>query len=62
MIHLMMHFPREAKLAGPVSYRWMYPFERYLCILMFIKKNKEICVMLSHDKKIIFDLIPFLLI
>ena len=29
MIHLMVHLPREAKLAGPVSYRWMYPFERY---------------------------------
>ena len=29
MIHLMVHLPREAKLARPVSYRWMYPFERY---------------------------------
>ena len=29
MIHLAVHLPREAKLAGPVSYRWMYPFERY---------------------------------
>ena len=30
MVHLMVHLPREAKLAGPVSYRWMYPFERYI--------------------------------
>ncbi|KAL6331580.1 hypothetical protein AAG906_011520 [Vitis piasezkii] len=28
MIHLAVHLPREAKLVGPVSYRWMYPFER----------------------------------
>ena len=39
MVHLMVHLPREAKLAGPVSYRWMYPFERYIfiffCLLIF---------------------------
>ena len=29
MIHLMVYLPHEAKLAGPISYRWMYPFERY---------------------------------
>ena len=28
MVHLMVHLPYEAKLARPVSYRWMYPFER----------------------------------
>ena len=28
MVHLMVHLPHEAKLVGPVSYRWMYPFER----------------------------------
>ncbi|XP_055962306.1 uncharacterized protein LOC130015687 [Mercurialis annua] len=30
MEHLPIHLPNEAKLAGPVQYRWMYPFERYL--------------------------------
>ncbi|KAF5459572.1 hypothetical protein F2P56_019511 [Juglans regia] len=30
MVHLAVHLPREALLAGPVQYRWMYPFERYL--------------------------------
>ncbi|XP_042944749.1 uncharacterized protein LOC122278634 [Carya illinoinensis] len=30
MVHLAIHLPREAFLAGPVQYRWMYPFERYL--------------------------------
>ena len=28
LIYLMVHLSHEAKLAGPVSYRWMYPFER----------------------------------
>ncbi|XP_035546653.1 uncharacterized protein LOC118348671 [Juglans regia] len=30
MVHLAIHLPDEALLAGPVQYRWMYPFERYL--------------------------------
>jgi hypothetical protein len=29
MEHLPIHLPYEAKLGGPVQYRWMYPFERY---------------------------------
>ncbi|CAL9006046.1 unnamed protein product [Prunus brigantina] len=28
MIHVMVHLPEEALLAGPVHYRWMYPIER----------------------------------
>ena len=28
MVHLMLYLPNEAKLAGPVHTRWMYPFER----------------------------------
>ncbi|XP_040994342.1 uncharacterized protein LOC121240884 [Juglans microcarpa x Juglans regia] len=30
MVHLAIHLPDEALLAGPIQYRWMYPFERYL--------------------------------
>lgn len=30
MIHLAVHLPREAELAGPVQFRWMYPIERTL--------------------------------
>ncbi|KAL6193972.1 hypothetical protein ACLB2K_035056 [Fragaria x ananassa] len=30
MIHLTIHIGREAKLCGPVHFRWMYPFKRYL--------------------------------
>ena len=30
MEHLPVHLPYEARVGGPVQYRWMYPFERYL--------------------------------
>ncbi|XP_073109458.1 uncharacterized protein [Elaeis guineensis] len=30
MIHLPIHLASEAKIGGPVQYRWMYPVERYL--------------------------------
>ena len=29
MVHLTIHLISEAKLGGPVHYRWMYPVERY---------------------------------
>ena len=29
MEHLPVHLPHEARIAGPVQFRWMYPFERY---------------------------------
>ena len=32
MEHLLVHLPYEAKVGGPVQYRWMYPFERYMQI------------------------------
>jgi len=30
MEHLPIHLPRELKLGGPVQYRWMYDYERYV--------------------------------
>ena len=41
MVHLTIHLADEAKLAGPVQYRWMYPIERivkliYIYIYRFI--------------------------
>jgi hypothetical protein len=30
MIHLTVHLVREVELCGPVCFRWMYPFERYM--------------------------------
>ncbi|WOH00079.1 hypothetical protein DCAR_0519435 [Daucus carota subsp. sativus] len=40
MEHLLVHLPYEARIAGPVQYRWMYPFERYLRHLKNNVKNK----------------------
>ncbi|KAL1210230.1 hypothetical protein V5N11_021813 [Cardamine amara subsp. amara] len=39
MEHLPIHLPREAVLGGPVQYRWMYPFERYMFHLKKKVKN-----------------------
>lgn len=34
MVHLVVHLATEAKIAGPVHYRWMYPIERSdLCLI-----------------------------
>ncbi|XP_060189063.1 uncharacterized protein LOC132618011 [Lycium barbarum] len=30
MVHLVIHLPTEAKVAGPVQNRWMYPMERLM--------------------------------
>ena len=32
MVHLTIHLAYEARIAGPVQYRWMYPVERYLLL------------------------------
>ncbi|KAH0645560.1 hypothetical protein KY290_034343 [Solanum tuberosum] len=40
MEHLLVHLPYEAKIVGPVQYRWMYPFERYLGTLKRMIGNK----------------------
>ncbi|XP_057779781.1 uncharacterized protein LOC130998378 [Salvia miltiorrhiza] len=40
MEYLPVHLAFEAQLAGPVQYRWMYPFERYLRKLKNNVRNK----------------------
>lgn len=40
MEHLPIHLPYEARLGGPVQFRWMYPFERYMGHLKKKVKNK----------------------
>ena len=39
MEHLAIHLPKEAELGGPVQYRWMYPFERFMFHLKEKVKN-----------------------
>ena len=34
MVHVMVHLPGEALLAGPVNYRWMYLIERYIILII----------------------------
>ncbi|XP_057526571.1 uncharacterized protein LOC130805802 [Amaranthus tricolor] len=40
MEHIPIHLAYEARIAGPVQYRWMYPFERYLRHLKLNVKDK----------------------
>jgi hypothetical protein len=37
MEHLTVHLPYEAIVAGPVEYRWMYLFERFVVIINYSK-------------------------
>ncbi|KAL6323849.1 hypothetical protein AAG906_005845 [Vitis piasezkii] len=41
MVHLPIHLASEAKVTGPVQYRWMYPIERYLRTLKSYVRNKS---------------------
>ncbi|KAL8098120.1 hypothetical protein AgCh_031041 [Apium graveolens] len=40
MEHLTIHLPYEARVRGPVQYRWMYPFERLMGMLKRAVKNR----------------------
>lgn len=39
MVHLVVHLAREVKLCGPVQFRWMYHFERYMKVLKGFVSN-----------------------
>jgi predicted transcriptional regulator YdeE len=40
MQYLLIHLSYEAKVGGPVQYRWMYPFERALKRIRHMVGNK----------------------
>ncbi|CAA7023874.1 unnamed protein product [Microthlaspi erraticum] len=47
MFHLPIHLSRETRLGGPVHFRWIYPFERYMKTLKAFVKNfarPEVCM------------------
>ncbi|XP_049392822.1 uncharacterized protein LOC125857182 [Solanum stenotomum] len=51
MEHLPVHLAYEAMIAGPVQYRWMYPFERNLQKYKYNVRNKahvEGCICNAH--------------
>ncbi|XP_010436656.1 PREDICTED: uncharacterized protein LOC104720449 [Camelina sativa] len=51
MLHLCVHLGREARLGGPVHFRWMYPSERYIKVLKDYVRNPtrpEVCIAESY--------------
>ncbi|XP_058103649.1 uncharacterized protein LOC131247266 [Magnolia sinica] len=40
MMHLSIHLAYEARICGPVYYRWMYPFERFMKTFKAYVRNK----------------------
>ncbi|KAK9270912.1 hypothetical protein L1049_026499 [Liquidambar formosana] len=40
MVHLSIHLGQEARFYGPVQYRWMYPFERFMKVLKGYVRNR----------------------
>ena len=40
MEHLVIHLAYEAGFGGPMQYKWMYPFKRYMHSLKKKVKNK----------------------
>ncbi|CAL2257854.1 unnamed protein product [Prunus armeniaca] len=40
-VHLVVHLVREVRLCGPVYFRWMYPFERYMKVLKGYVQNRN---------------------
>ncbi|XP_062014790.1 uncharacterized protein LOC133731433 [Rosa rugosa] len=41
MVHLPIHLAQEALIGGPVHFRWMYPFERFMKDLKGYVKNRS---------------------
>ncbi|XP_077242415.1 uncharacterized protein LOC143882921 [Tasmannia lanceolata] len=41
VVHLPIHLADEARITGPVQYRWMYPIERYLLTLKSYVRNRS---------------------
>ena len=40
MVHLTVHLVREVRLCGPVYFRWMYPFERFMKVSKGYVRNR----------------------
>ncbi|KAL6529054.1 hypothetical protein OROHE_014798 [Orobanche hederae] len=40
MLHLTVNLVREVKLCGPICFRWMYPFERFMKVIKGHVRNK----------------------
>ncbi|GLU00459.1 hypothetical protein SLE2022_178280 [Rubroshorea leprosula] len=59
MEHLAIHLPYEAKVGGPVQFRWMYPFERKMNDLKKTVLNKNRVEASKFASLIFFQKFPF---
>ncbi|KAL0434385.1 UNVERIFIED_CONTAM: hypothetical protein Slati_2772800 [Sesamum latifolium] len=59
MKHLIVHLPYGARVGGPVQYRWMYPFERFLRDLKKKVKNKAHAEALICEAYIVQEIVWF---
>lgn len=59
MEHLPMHLAYEARDGGPVQYRWMYPFERYLGTLKRKMSNRTKVEASISEAVIIDEIVAF---
>ncbi|KAA0058324.1 uncharacterized protein E6C27_scaffold409G00010 [Cucumis melo var. makuwa] len=58
MVHLLIHLGRKARLCGPVQFRWMYPFERYMKVLKAYVRNRarlEGCITKELKNSVILE-------
>ncbi|XP_004292076.1 PREDICTED: uncharacterized protein LOC101292088 [Fragaria vesca subsp. vesca] len=60
MIHLTLHLVREVEWCGPVFFRWMYPFERYMKVFKGYVKNRHFLEGCIAEKYIVEEAIEFL--
>jgi hypothetical protein len=54
-MHLCIHLAYEARMAGPVQFRWMYPIERYVLYFeVFVRKWLFLAVLVNAHVLIVF--------
>ncbi|KAL6218703.1 hypothetical protein ACLB2K_011913 [Fragaria x ananassa] len=60
MIHLTVHLVREVEWCGPVFFRWMFPFERYMKVLKGYVKNRHFPEGCIAEKYIVEEAVEYL--
>ena len=56
MEHLIIHLPYELRVGGPVQYRWMYPFERYMFFYICLFNDRYLKFEMYILVRCMFDL------
>ncbi|KAL6204904.1 hypothetical protein ACLB2K_022171 [Fragaria x ananassa] len=60
MIHLTVHLVREVEWCGPVFFRWMFPFGRYMKVLKGYVKNRHFPEGCMSEKYIVEEAVEYL--